>query len=407
MIIFQQAAQYFSNNRVYGENSREANRSLHMAAMSREDRWLAMSLIAPNYAKVWGPDISHWDGNVDLSITKARGASFVYIKGLDGTIQSRYFAENRARAVAMGLPHGPYGWLYRNVNVSCTAQAQAYDSLLNRYPNEMPPVIDFEWTYYGGVRSDPTFDDLRKWAVEWLRLGNPKAMLYSAAGFMNPLGRIPSDLKGMFAGLWVANYGVTQPAMPLGYGASEWEFHQFTSSGDAASLAPNDVNKKELDLNYFNGEAVDFARKYAGGVVVDPPPPSDGGSMELEVVSLTHVLSMRPLHQVVGSSSFMSIPKGTTVKGDELWVAPDTVVGVVQKNDVWAHVAYGGKMGWVALIHLGNVYGTYQDVTPAPPPADATITGVRFSGEVVFDLADGTQEVWHVTDMPFVKGPAV
>lgn len=162
-----------------------------------------------------------------------------------------------------------------------------------------------------------------------------------------------------------------------------------------------------IDVNVFFG-TLDELEEWLGGVNTTPPP-SDGGQMVIDVISLTHDLSMRPLHQVVGSSSFLSIPKGTTVKGVELWVAPDTVVGVVQKGDTWAHVAYGGKMGWVALIHLGKVYGTYTESTPppGPPPADATITGVRFSGEVVFDLADGTQEVWHVTDMPFVKGPAI
>jgi hypothetical protein len=48
-----------------------------------------------------------------------------------------------------------------------------------------------------------------------------------------------------------------------------------------------------------------------------------------------------------------------------------------------------------------------EELLPPPDPEPGvTITGVRYSGEVVFDYSNGTQEVWHISDAPLTKGPA-
>jgi len=140
----------------------------------------------------------------------------VFIKGLDGTLQTKYFPENRARAVAAKLPQAPYQWLYRNTNVSCVAQAQAMANLLNKYPADLPPVIDFEWTYWGGVQSNPNYSDLDLCVTELIRLTGIEPIIYTAAGYANMFGAIPLALRSKLAALWVANYGVTTPAIPKG-----------------------------------------------------------------------------------------------------------------------------------------------------------------------------------------------
>lgn len=258
------------HNFIFGENRREDNRHEHMMQLSTQKRIMLQSagLIGPDLRRVWGIDISRWDGNVDLSVTKSFGASFVWIKGLDGTVPTRYFPENRARAIAANLPQGPYQWLYRDANVRGKAQAQAADTLLQKYPADMPLMIDFEWTKYLGLQANPNYNDLRIWATEFLRLGHRKPILYSAAGYMNPLGRMPNDLRDMFYDFNFANYGVNTPTLPMGF--EDWDFWQFAATGDAMKYAPNDANKKELDLNYYNGTPAQFANRY-GGVVVPPP----------------------------------------------------------------------------------------------------------------------------------------
>jgi GH25 family lysozyme M1 (1,4-beta-N-acetylmuramidase) len=238
-----QIKQYLQNNMWYGENDRYKGR--------RISRPVSYLLTEPNYSRPWGCDVSgRWDGIVDFSVTKNKGASFVFIKGVDGTVNTPYFAENYNNAVAAGLARSSYGWLYRDANVLCVAQAQAFDTLLNKYPPspDLPAVIDFEPTLYRQVQSNPNYSDLRKWATEWLRLGNPKSLIYSGKYYMDQYGAMPSDLKDMFAGLWIANYGVSSPGLPVGF--STWKFWQFSATGDALKLAPGNLGKLELDLDY-------------------------------------------------------------------------------------------------------------------------------------------------------------
>jgi lysozyme len=228
-----------------------------------------MTFAPVNTSRVWGPDISHWDGNVNLSVTKARGASFVFIKGIDGALIVKNFVPNRQAAIDAGLPHAPYFWLYRDRDVSCTSQAMACSELVAKYPPDLPPVVDFEWTYYGGIKTYPDYTDLEKWVNKWLLLNNEKPILYSSAGYMNAIGRIPDSLKAKFAGFWFANYGALSPALP--YGFDTWLFWQFTASADASYYAPNDNGKKELDVNYFNGDKNYFREYFRLGTVTEEP----------------------------------------------------------------------------------------------------------------------------------------
>lgn len=237
--------QYLQHNLFYGEQVRERD----------ADRpSITSALVEPDYNKKWYIDISSWDGGaVQLGVTKSYGCSGVWIKGVDGSVNSRHFVANYTTAVSVGLPRSSYAWLYRDENVRATAQAQAFDTLLNRYPpsSELTPLVDFESTRYQGVQSNPTFYDLRKWLVEWLRLGNPKPIVYSGKYYMDQYGSMPSDIRAMIAGIHIANYSTLTPPLPLGF--TEWIYHQFTDKGDAMKLAPNDVNKLELDLNYGHG----------------------------------------------------------------------------------------------------------------------------------------------------------
>lgn len=253
--------QRIQNNLLHGEQRREGSAQSAVYA-----------LVYPDLKRVWGIDISSWDGIVNLKVTQEKGAQFVFIKAMDGTLPSKYFPENRQASIEAGLLHAPYAWLYRDVNVSCAAQARAYTELIKKYPCDLPPVIDFEWTKWQGKPSNPDYKDLDKWVTEFLKLGNRKPILYTAAGFANTLGRIPVNLKEKFEGLWVANFGVNNPQIPLGF--SSHLFHQFTDLGDAQSLAPGNRNKLELDLNYWNGSKQSLF-DLASRVVPEEPPPAE------------------------------------------------------------------------------------------------------------------------------------
>jgi len=377
MLLIDKTKQQLQNNILYGENDRNKNRIAHLAGLKFQEQAAVLSLVEPDPSKVWLIDISHWDGNVALSVTKSKGAAGVFIKGVDGTIRTKFFPENRQRAVDAKLPHAPYGWLYRDVNVSCVSQARAYTDLVNQYPPELLPVIDFEWTNYGGQSANPNYEDLRKWATEWLRLGNPKAIMYSAAGYMNGFGKIPSDIKAMFADIWIANYGVSAPTMPLGYVANEWEFWQFTASGSAVIYAPNDNGKKELDLNYFNGTHEQFAAKYGtnGGTPMPTP------TYKEYTATLMQGANMRIEPGVNASiNPIAAFPTGSKLKGK--LIVPDKY-GVSRE---WLEVYdIDGlpRPGWICTNLMKDIVEVPATGGGVELPATATTTFKDGAGNVI------------------------
>ena len=109
--------------------------------------------------------------------------------------------------------------------------------------------------------------------------------------------------------------------------------------------------------------------------------------------STTHELSVKTLHQVIGSSTIIRIPVGITVNVSEVWIAPATT-STNNINDLWVLVTYGSVTGWVGLKHLGVVYGIYTPypvVPPPPPPATTSIFITHtFTDSLAVKQADGT-----------------
>jgi GH25 family lysozyme M1 (1,4-beta-N-acetylmuramidase) len=238
--------------------------------------------VAPDTNRIWGPDVSDWDGAVNFQTVKDFGADFAIIKAMDGTVPTRYWEVNHQRANDCGLPHGPYAWLYPDNRVNCTLQAKAYYNLIKGAKIQLPPVIDFEWTRYAGVQANPNYTDLRRWVAPFIQASGVKPILYSAAGYMNMFGRMPDDLRAMFAGFHFASYGGTRPIYPIGF--TEYDLWQFTASGDALALCPGDRNKKELDLNYMTES---FFNKYVRAI--PPTEPQTGETMKGKVLKFTNI----------------------------------------------------------------------------------------------------------------------
>src|SRR3990167_10683985 len=215
--------QYWQHNFWYGSNERAQNVRRQTQYKSRELRLATVTWAEPDLSRVWGVDVSHWDGNVNFAVTKAAGASFAIIKSMDGTVPTRYWAENRQRALDAGLIVGDYCWLYPNKYVDCKAQARAVFERVRTVKRQLPLTVDFEWTTFAGQTANPNYTDLERFVTEFIRRSGYKPMLYSAAGYMNSRGWIPDALKAKFSALWIANYGVLVPQLPMGF--SSWDFH--------------------------------------------------------------------------------------------------------------------------------------------------------------------------------------
>jgi GH25 family lysozyme M1 (1,4-beta-N-acetylmuramidase) len=296
--------QYLTNNLWFGDNERAHNLREHEKVLlkTRDLRLATLTWAEPSPSHEWGVDVSgRWDGNVDFTVTAAAGASFAIIKCMDGRVPTRLWLENRNRAIAAGLIVGEYGWLYPHKYVDCKAQARDMFERVRTVQKQLPLTIDFEWTKYNGVQANPTYSDLDIWVTEFIRNSGYKPMLYTAAGYCNPLGRMPAELKAKFCALWIANYGVLFPLLPSGW--SYWQFHQFAASGEAKRIAPNDTGKLEVDLDYWIDD-LESLQRFAS---VPVTPPGNGEPMTQIIIKgdVLTTLNIRAgagtEHQVVGS----------------------------------------------------------------------------------------------------------
>jgi GH25 family lysozyme M1 (1,4-beta-N-acetylmuramidase) len=246
------------------ENSRERNLREH------GERFTAITTYTvPDFTRIFGKDTSHWDGNIDQAASKAAGVRFVFTKAMDGTVPSRYFKENKARAREVKMFEGPYHWLYPDWAVSCKLQATTLHNYLKDLPpSDLPLMEDWEWTRYMGRQANPSMTDLEIFVDQWLNLGNRKPVLYTALGYSSLFGIMPKRLRDKFAGVCPASYGGNYPLMPLGW--PDWILWQFTAHAEAARFSPNDAKKLNVDLIYaFNAMAL---ARLIGGAIPEPEP---------------------------------------------------------------------------------------------------------------------------------------
>lgn len=361
--------QFILNNLIWGENSRGQNR--------QEKGLLPAVFVSPDNSRIWGTDHSPWDGNVNMNAVKATGASFTIIKCMDGTVPSRFWLENRNRAIAAGLIVGDYCWLYPNNRVSAGAQAQAVWNLIKNEPKQLPLTVDFEWTRYMGQSANPIYADLELFVTEFTRLSGYEPMVYSAAGYMNPMGRMPDSLRAKISYFWFANYGVLSPTLPFGF--LRWDFWQFACTGDATVISPNDSGKLETDLNYWYSN-LDSLRRVAGlGSVVIPPipplppiepiPPEPEPGLWNAYVAVND-LNVRKYPVVIdGSLTGQQVNSRETFSG-RLWVGNGYVW---MKIDTAARPEIVGK--WVAVRTVDGIRRfitltkTAASELPTEPPA--------------------------------------
>lgn len=341
--------QFLFNNLWWGENLRGKNTEwqLHIP------HDVTASLVQPDTSRVWGLDISPWDGPTDLATAKSKGCSFVIIKGCDGSVPSRYFQENKQRAKAIELPWGMYCWLYPGSKVSISAQVSAWWNLVK---DDYPPLgvwVDVEWTNYMGVPANPTSADANTALDKFLVVSGKKAGIYTARGYSDQY--LIGFKKYDEFGLWVAHYGVNNPLLPVG--ATTYKFHQFTSTLDG-SIAPN--QKLGLDGNYYRGTREQFEQEYGLSI---PEPETDVISFPFPNVKVTNGRRFGTDIQVVEipASSIASVR--ACVTPDDQGLYAEDISGDIRVNGGDFDMTTFKPVG--LLISDGITYSYQSDFEPA------------------------------------------
>jgi lysozyme len=200
-----------------------------------------------------GIDLSKWNGDWNAEKAKSAGATFVIIKASQAAYIDPKFLANWKIAKAAKLMQGAYH--YMDYTRPVRESANFYATILENYPGDLPPVVDYEQS-----RNDNNTSAARAYLREFLEIlksRGHKPILYTSNGFWNKYGDKNSYWKEF--PLWLAYYTTSIKALIPSPWAN-WTFWQYSSTGKGSTYGTQSYN---VDLNRFNGNMEDL-EKLAG-----------------------------------------------------------------------------------------------------------------------------------------------
>jgi GH25 family lysozyme M1 (1,4-beta-N-acetylmuramidase) len=232
---------------------------------------LAIALLVATRAEalVNGIDISAYQGDITAAQwqqIKASGVQFVFARVSLGSCcdHDANYVNNLNRAIAAGIPIGPYAVGYPHTNMSdpndAANEANYLISLTKSYYQGsglmLRPVLDIELPSPGTLSK--TFTS--QWVVNWANtikagLGvDPIIYTYTswaAAELNSTVTPYP---------LWIANYNYAPPStLPASQYApwSSYKFWQYSSTGSISGISGN------VDLDVFDGTFLQLAQQFS------------------------------------------------------------------------------------------------------------------------------------------------
>ena len=185
-------------------------------------------ILTSGTTNVLGIDVSHFQneaGPIDWSAVTNAGKTFAFIKASQGTnVPDSYLATNARGATLVQMLVAPYHLAgtgsgkdlqHPVVLGNPTDEAQNFLNraaayIVNGY---LPPVLDLEDTFSGGLYQNPTGMTLSQWATIWLQHVQQQTgitpMIYTTRSV---LASLTSDLAA--SPLWVADYDMDQLGNP-------------------------------------------------------------------------------------------------------------------------------------------------------------------------------------------------
>jgi GH25 family lysozyme M1 (1,4-beta-N-acetylmuramidase) len=321
-------------------------------------------------------DVSFWQESIDFEKMRRAGLHGVIIRAGQRNWEDIKFKTNWQAAKTAGIPRGSY-WFYDSRDTP-TNQAKLWAGLLAGDRGELFHACDFEESYGGSYGTKGHFKEFINRFQDLTGLPDDRIVNYT--GYYWWLARVGDDIFFRRFGLWIAWYAAMSVVkVPPPWHESELLLWQYTSSGDGTAYG---VSSKEIDLNWYAGDAISFTRRFALEPV--PPQPPTNGETMYRVRSDFYNMTLRPEHNT-GAVGTESLSSGTEMVADELWTATADLWKVINGlntkvnaiGDKWAHVVRVGsqaKNSWVAITHLGRLYCNFVEVIADVPTITLTHT---------------------------------
>lgn len=212
--------------------------------------------------RIIGADVSFWQDDptttqeIDFVKMRKAGAGFVIIRAGQNNWTDSNLKDAWRDAKAAGIPRGSY-WFYDS-RTDPKKQADLWIKSLGGDLGELPLWCDFEERYGGD------YGHWKNWYnfVEHLKLYVPDSKIGIYTGYYYWTEKLFTATKAELSWwarfpLWIAAYNNTAPIVPETW--KTWVLWQFTDSGDGKKYG---VESREIDLNYYNGDAGKFYSQF-------------------------------------------------------------------------------------------------------------------------------------------------
>ena len=190
-------------------------------------------------SKVFGIDVSQWQGDFNFQQAKNEGVEFAIIRSGYAETKDPYFESNYNKAKSVGLPVGAYHYSYATNEAEALAEAKLVESIISGKQFELPIYFDVEDKVQKDL-SRSQVSALTRTFVKCLESKGYFVGVYSSKSFIE--NYLEDDIKNNTA-MWVAQWN-TECTYQGQYGM--WQF-----GGETNLIRSTQICGQTVDQNYM------------------------------------------------------------------------------------------------------------------------------------------------------------
>ena len=190
-------------------------------------------------SKVFGIDVSQWQGDFNFQQAKSEGVEFAIIRSGYAETKDPYFESNYSKAKSVGLPVGAYHYSYATNEAEALAEAKFVESTLSGKQFELPIYFDVEDKVQKAL-SKSQVSGLTRTFVKYLESKGYFVGVYSSKSFIE--NYLEDDIKNNTA-MWVAQWN---DELTYTGQAGMWQF-----GGETNLIRSTQICGQIVDQNYM------------------------------------------------------------------------------------------------------------------------------------------------------------
>ncbi|MGG7142496.1 LysM peptidoglycan-binding domain-containing protein [Clostridium nigeriense] len=190
-------------------------------------------------SKVFGIDVSQWQGDFNFTQAKSEGVEFTIIRSGYAESKDPNFESNYNKAKNVGLPVGAYHYSYATNEAEALAEAKFVESIISGKQFELPIYFDVEDKVQKAL-SRSQVSALTRTFVKYLESKGYFVGVYSSKSFIE--NYLEDDIKNNTA-MWVAQWNTE---LTYNGQCGMWQF-----GGETNLIRSTQICGQTVDQNYM------------------------------------------------------------------------------------------------------------------------------------------------------------